>query len=191
MAKLYNDIPGWFTYASLYDEVIKKYADKPANFIEIGCWFGRSGTYMVEQLAELGANTHVFFLDTWLGGKDEPEERGLVTDNGVDYVYNAFKENISKVGYKNTHVVRDDSVKGADNFPDEFFDFIFIDAGHHDWECYNDMVAWYPKLRSNGIMAGHDIDYIDVENSVKRFASEYNINIGNVGSHTQCWRFTR
>lgn len=190
MPQLYRYIEGWFTYQYFYDEMIDKYysrfPEQPTQMIEIGCWFGQSATYLIERLLELDSNSHAFFLDTWLGGKGEPEEK-VVADHGIDYVYNEFRKNILSVGYNQTHIIRDDSVKGAANFPDDFFDFIFIDAGHQGWQAYDDLSAWYPKLRQSGTIAGHDSDYPDVLRSVERFCQENGLSYRISPSPQHCW----
>jgi hypothetical protein len=44
----------------------------------------------------------------------------------------------------------------AQRYPDGYFDFIYVDA-RHDWKgVYADLEAWWPKLRTGGVMAGHD-----------------------------------
>lgn len=188
MPELYKKVDGWLTYASLYDEMVEKYPN--GAFAEIGCWFGQSAVYLLEKIKESNYSTIVTFVDTWLGGLGESEAT-LVQEKGVDHVFNAFIKNTESVGYDSYQIVREDSVKAADQFIDEYFDFIFIDAGHRDWQCYNDMISWYPKLKPGGTMAGHDIDFIDVEKSVDRFSSEYGIDIQRIGSPTQCWKFEK
>lgn len=49
-----------------------------------------------------------------------------------------------------------DSVSAASKFPDEYFGFIYIDAGHSYNDVYNDLIAWYPKLKSGGFLVGDD-----------------------------------
>jgi len=44
----------------------------------------------------------------------------------------------------------------AEKYPDEYFDFIYIDAGHSYLDVRKDLVAWWPKLRAGGLFAGHD-----------------------------------
>ena len=41
-------------------------------------------------------------------------------------------------------------------FPDAFFDFIYIDAGHEFHNVARDMELWWPKLRPGGMFAGDD-----------------------------------
>lgn len=58
-------------------------------------------------------------------------------------------------------IIRKDSLEAAKQFPDEFFDWLYLDADHSLEGCANDLRAWYPKLKTGGIFAGHD--YIDGE----------------------------
>lgn len=67
------------------------------------------------------------------------------------------------------------STEGAKEFPDNYFDFIYIDADHD--RCYEDLVAWYPKLKNGGIIAGHDYHWYkggvnNVERDVRKFFKE-------------------
>lgn len=48
------------------------------------------------------------------------------------------------------------SIEASKQFEDEFFDFIYIDGNHHKTPCYNDLVAYYPKVREGGFFGGHD-----------------------------------
>lgn len=189
MPHLYKQIEGWCTYTSLYDEVVEKFPD--GLFVEIGCWFGQSAVYLLEKIREVNGKAVVHFVDHWQGGQDAPYEIGRVKEfGGSDVVYDEFCNNISLVPEVYTTINRKDSADAAKDYDDRFFDFIFIDAGHEGFECYDDMVAWFPKLKRDGIMAGHDVDSQCVSQSIDRFSSEYNIVVTRIGSPVQCWRFT-
>ena len=41
-------------------------------------------------------------------------------------------------------------------FPDESLDFVYLDALHSYRDCMNDLIAWFPKLKAGGLMAGDD-----------------------------------
>ena len=44
----------------------------------------------------------------------------------------------------------------AQQFPDNHFDFIYVDARHDRLGVLEDLHMWWPKLKSGGVMAGHD-----------------------------------
>jgi len=48
------------------------------------------------------------------------------------------------------------SVEIAKTFTDNTLDFVYIDARHDYTGVLEDLVAWYPKLKDGGILAGHD-----------------------------------
>lgn len=48
------------------------------------------------------------------------------------------------------------SVDAAKKFPNESLDFIYLDARHDYDGIKEDMLAWWPKLKTGGVFAGHD-----------------------------------
>lgn len=48
------------------------------------------------------------------------------------------------------------TVDAAELYADEHFDFVFIDADHRYEGVRDDIAAWWPKVRSGGILMGHD-----------------------------------
>lgn len=48
------------------------------------------------------------------------------------------------------------SVDIAGQFEDNLFDFVFIDADHSFEGCYEDILAWWPKVKIGGWLCGHD-----------------------------------
>lgn len=53
-------------------------------------------------------------------------------------------------------IVRRFSEAAVQMFPDEFFDWIFIDAGHELHNVARDLRLWWPKLRPGGMFSGDD-----------------------------------
>lgn len=56
----------------------------------------------------------------------------------------------------NILTIQSDTTSAAKFFPDNYFDFIYIDADHRYESVINDMNAWYSKLKQNCLFAGHD-----------------------------------
>ena len=80
---------------------------------------------------------------------------------------------------------REFSVPASHRFADGSLDFVYIDANHaYEFICA-DLHAWYPKVASGGILAGHDyVDLdadwgrFDVKRAVDEFATDNNYEIG-------------
>jgi hypothetical protein len=66
-------------------------------------------------------------------------------------VLKRFKDNPS------VNIIRTTSKKGSELFENESLDFVYIDADHSYQNVYDDIDLWTPKVRLNGIVAGHDI----------------------------------
>jgi len=64
-------------------------------------------------------------------------------------------ENI-KPWQNRAHIIRMDSSASANMFPDEHFDFVYIDADHSYEGVVRDMKAWWPKVKKGGLFCGDD-----------------------------------
>ena len=53
-------------------------------------------------------------------------------------------------------VLREGSPTAASRFADGSLDFVFIDGNHLYEAVCSDIAAWWPKLRSGGLLTGHD-----------------------------------
>jgi len=82
---------------------------------------------------------------------------------------NTYKEVLKR--FKNNdsvHIIKSTSKIGSESFENECLDFVYIDANHSYQEVFNDLNYWFPKVRSGGIIAGHDVFNLpDVLNAVK------------------------
>ena len=61
-------------------------------------------------------------------------------------------------------VIHEWSFVAADFFPDEFLDWIYIDADHVD--VARDLIAWVPKVKRGGWVTGHDYNMDDGQPSL-------------------------
>ena len=69
------------------------------------------------------------------------------------------------------------SLDVARQFKDNFFDFIYLDARHDYDGIKEDLEAWWPKLKTGGLMAGHD------------FIPDGNVKAGLFGVQGACFDF--
>lgn len=53
-------------------------------------------------------------------------------------------------------IYRMDSARAASKFDDRSLDFVYIDGDHSFDGCRSDILAWAPKVKIGGVLAGHD-----------------------------------
>jgi predicted O-methyltransferase YrrM len=68
----------------------------------------------------------------------------------------------------------------ADQIPNNSVDIIFIDGNHSYEYVVKDIVKYSPKLRPNGLLTGHDIDYPGVNRAVTELVKNYHVGPNNV-----------
>lgn len=66
-------------------------------------------------------------------------------------------------------VVKGQSIDVARGIPTGLLDFVFIDADHAEAAVLADLKAWVPKVRTGGIVAGHDFNLPSVQRAVRDF----------------------
>ena len=132
------DRTGGFNYDSFYDWVT---THKSGIFIEIGSFRGGSTAYLAEK-----SNAIVFAVDTFL----PYEINGEMISDTFEY----FLRNTIHVREK-INILKMTSVEASKLFL-PVFDFIFIDAAHDYESVKKDIEVWLPKLKPDGILAGHD-----------------------------------
>ena len=88
------------------------------------------------------------------------------------------------VNVRRWHPIRLPSVKASRCFEDGELDFVFID-GEHSYEAAKaDIEAWWPKVRSGGLLMGHDYDrqrFAGVCRAVDEFGREHAVEVGRRG----------
>lgn len=82
-----------------------------------------------------------------------------------DVAWSIFVENAKVLGPKFT-LIKEKSVDAAKVLLDNSFDFIFLDADHSMKAILQDLDSYWPKLKSGGIIAGHDGNLFSVNFAV-------------------------
>ena len=162
MNHYYQNVQGWFDCTGLYRHVVQNF-DR-GRFVEIGCWKGRSTSFMAVEIINSGKDIRLDCVDTFLGSTEHA---------GTDKykLFYEFTTNVEPVRsvINRVHVLP--SVEAAALYPDESLDFVFIDAAHDEENVFADCLAWYPKVKKGGIFGGDDYGngWPGVEAAVKRF----------------------
>jgi len=114
--------------------------------VEVGCWKGKTTLafrFMCNPYLEL------FSVDHFEGSKEHKE---MIT--GIN-LFEEFKGNMEKYKILST-IIKKPSIEAAKDFKDLSLECVFIDAGHDYEDVKSDILAWSPKLKSNGLLIGHD-----------------------------------
>lgn len=104
---------------------------------------------------------YLYCIDPWYnppGYEDQATQLHISRGKDRQGDYEACVEAMTRVDPDMTrHVLlRSLSLSAVKVFPNNYLDFVYIDADHTRPSIDNDLEAWWPKLRSGGLLAGHD-----------------------------------
>lgn len=117
----------------------------------------------------------LYCIDMW-------EDNYLLTQGKQGY--DITKSNLSSFSEERYKLVKGVSPQISENFEDSFFDVIYIDADHLYEPVLADIKAWYPKVKSGGILFGHDYEstWEGVIKAVNEFCEQNGYFVGVIES---------
>lgn len=140
---------------------------------EIGVWEGRFS----EQFCLSNPSLELTCVDPWRSLPDYVE--GKNRPHRMAEAYAAAKKRLGKF---NCTFLRMTSLEAAQQIPNGSLDFIYIDGNHLFDHVIADLNAWVPKVRSGGVVAGHDYaersntPFIQVKKAVDHYTREHQID---------------
>lgn len=168
----------WFTYPKLYAEMVAKF--DAGQFVEVGVWKGMSAAYMAVEIINSGKPIVLHCVDSWEYLKSQSE----IPANKFNNLYETFLRNIDPVKSV-INPIKAISWEAAEQFQDNSLEFVFIDAAHDYQSVKKDIAAWYPKVKSGGVLAGHDYSWGD---QVKRAVDEV---FPKIRESEGCWIYAK
>ena len=117
--------------------------------VEVGCWKGRA-THAFKSFIPKD-QFELFCVDPFLGSSEHKDSL-----NGAS-TRKDFEDNLREKGILSSiFIIEKYSVDAARDFEDGSLDLVFIDAEHDYDNVKLDILSWSPKLKSGGIILGHD-----------------------------------
>jgi hypothetical protein len=121
---------------------------------EIGTF---KGQFSKEILQNWGGT--LYMVDVWRPLSSE-EYLDASNHDAHKTAYSDTMDSIS--GFEDRGVmIRAASKVASGIFPDEFLNFVYIDANHAYDYVVEDIEVWFPKIKKGGYLCGHD--YIDID----------------------------
>lgn len=157
--------------------------------VEIGVFAGEMSRALLKASPEL----NLIMVDSWEGdGRAYEVESGdwhaTLGQQSQDEFMRQAKKRVEFAGSR-ARVVCSRSVAAAERV-NPTMDFVFIDADHSYEGCAADIEAWFPKLKPDGLLCGHDYQNPDfpqfgVTRAVDEFVSRHGLVL-EVGQNF-CW----
>lgn len=151
--------------------LVKYYSWK--NGVEIGVWKGRTYKHLITSCPKLMLTG----IDPYVPQPNNPgPEKWIRGEHNHDWDHEKYFNDIEKFRkkhYETAFFIRDFSINSAKMFHDKVLDFIFIDGDHSEKGVREDIEAWMPKIKENGWILGHDIDWPDVRRVVDELLPEW------------------
>ena len=121
------------------EELVRMFGDlKYTRGVEVGTWRGHFAAQMCADIP----NLKLTCVDPWNAPEGRSERHyleavGRLTDLGVE-------------------IMRMTSMEAVGKFEDKSLDYVYIDADHTFDYVMMDIIMWSKKVRSGGIVSGHD-----------------------------------
>jgi SAM-dependent methyltransferase len=138
-----NNISTWNTHLGKFKD------ESNLNFLEIGCWEGRSSRWLLENILT-NDSSKLTCIDIF----QDSDEYSTDMCTGL---YDRFCNNIDPYKSKVTILKHYSSVAlKLESILSQKFDFIYIDACHLSRHVLEDAILAFPLLKTNGIMIFDD-----------------------------------
>lgn len=143
---------------------------------EIGVFAGRNFFPMIAHNPKVA-----IAVDSWTEDGVFSHNDSKLSQFDLDKQYDEFLGRTANKPF--VKIYREYSQAAAKHFPDEFFDFIYIDGDHTYEGCLANIENWFPKVKKGKFLTGDDFVrtvnpvgvVYDVKKAVNNFASKNNI----------------
>ena len=130
-------------------EDLLRHLPQNAVVAEIGVWEGAFSTAILN----LAKPNKLFLIDAW-----EEQPVSVYEEQPTQQLYDYLLAQVTKKFANDPRVtiLKQYSNKAASQFPDNYFDWIYIDGNHAYEAVKDDLAVWLPKIKTGGFITGHD-----------------------------------
>ncbi len=187
----YKDVPGWINDAEfIYPQMVEQ-AQSGDHFVEIGTFLGQSTSYMGQLIKDSGKDIKFDSIDLFwpiehvirnYKSSGHPKEfNQYLSDLLKEYDLRApdvINHPLRILGVQEyVNLITCDEKYAHRLYDDNSLKFVWIDGDHGKDIVYNDLVNFWPKMKSGGTIGGDDIAYQEVLDDVKKFSKEYDVKV--------------
>lgn len=170
----YKDIAGDMCDFHAFYQQIAFSLPSPCRVIEVGCADGHSAIFMAETLQAQGKLFQMVMVENMDYGKEEQQ--------------NTLLTNIVKSGLaENIRLISLDSLVASCKFPDQWAQFVFIDASHKFEQTKADIRLWSRKVQPGCYLAGHDYNMDEVGSAVREVIPKHRLEIHSTEKGYGVW----
>jgi predicted O-methyltransferase YrrM len=171
MEHYYHTIQNWFDYTDVFKEAVEK-AQDGFKFVEIGVWKGGSTSFMGVEIYNSGKKISFDAIDTFKGSQEHGDVSSFLYDEATFNLKPLLDLNV-------INLIKGHSLEVVLKYEDNSLDFCFIDGSHEYEDIKADLLAYLPKIKTGGILAGHDYDPIwpGVVKAVEEVIGKENIKV--------------
>ena len=139
-----------------------EYMPKNAVCAELGVAYGNFSDKILQTMTP----KELHLIDLYSKTCDEIEWWGmdLLKKSGLnhhEYILDKFKD------YKNVFIKKGYSYKVLAIYPDNYFDYVYVDAGHDYHNVRKDIDVLINKVKNGGIIAFNDYTFFDLRSTIE------------------------
>ncbi len=135
--------------------------------VEIGIYEGENAAVILEKLPM----AKLYLVDPYQSTEKSNETQ--VTPAELQNIKRRALQRLSKYGDRKIWIYKP-SYAAVKDIPDNL-DFVYMDGDHSFEAIFNDLNAYYPKIKKGGVIGGHDFWKKSVIQAVRKFKHQKNL----------------
>lgn len=152
-----RDLPcGWFHHGPLVLALLDEY--RPKVVVELGSFYGASAIAMARSVRRWGGT--VTCVDTWAWTGELTQDGGtqMFRSQSPLMILSCARAMVEAGVSASIRLIPARTLDAAAHWTGPI-DFLYVDADHSFKGAHTDLTAWFPHVRTGGVMAGDDYNH--------------------------------